>query len=110
MCVHGSLLYFNLEEVRNEIMQLADRRCPSLRLVVCSLAVTPWIDLAATDMLSGLRKDFAAKDMIFTISEAHSNAKDTLRSAGVLVELGEQNLDRTTAQVVEDWQKEHSAK
>ena len=75
-------------------MELADRRGPSLRLVVCSLAVTPWIDPAATDMLSGLRKDFAAKDMIFTISEAHSNAKDLLRSAGILAELGGENLER----------------
>jgi sulfate permease, SulP family len=108
--VHGSLLYFNLEEVRNEIMELADKRGPSLRLVVCSLAVTPWIDLAATDMLYGLRKDFAAKDVIFTISEAHSNAKDTLRSAGVLNEVGGRNLERTTAQVVEEWEKQHSTK
>ncbi len=110
VCVHGSLLYFNLEEVRNEIVELADRRGPSLRLVVFSLAVTPWIDLAATDMLSGLKNDFDARDVMFTISEAHSNAKDTLRSAGVLDEVGGQNLERTTTQVVEDWQKQCSAK
>ena len=106
--VHGSLLYFNIEEVRGEIMDLADRRGPSLRLVVCSLAVAPWIDLAATDMLSGLRKELAESGVAFTISEAHSNVQETLRSAGVLDELGGQNLELTTAKVVEDWQDRHS--
>ncbi len=107
--VHGSLLYFNIEEVREEVMELADGRGPSLRLVVCSLAVTPWVDLAATEMLSGLGKEFAARGVLFTVSEAHSNVQDTLRSAGVLAELGGQSLELTTAQVVEDWQKQHSS-
>ncbi len=106
--VHGSLLYFNVEEVRGEVMELADRRGPSLKFAVCSLAVTPWVDLAATDMLSGLREEFAGRGVIFTISEAHSNVQDTLRSAGVLDELGGQNLELTTAQVVEDRQERHS--
>ncbi|HVN79965.1 MAG TPA: SulP family inorganic anion transporter [Terriglobia bacterium] len=108
LSVHGSLLYFNMEEVQGEIIELADKRGPSLKLVVCSLAVTPWVDLAATDMLSALRKEFASKGIIFTISEAHSNVHDTLRSAGVSSKLGGQNFELTTAQVVEDWQKEHS--
>jgi sulfate permease, SulP family len=106
--IHGSLLYFNIEEVRGEIMELADRRGPSLRLVVCSLAVTPWIDLAATDMLSVLREEFAGKGVSFTISEAHSNVQHTLRSAGVLDALGGRNLELTTAQVIEESQTQHS--
>jgi MFS superfamily sulfate permease-like transporter len=102
------LLDFNLKEVRNEIMELAERHGPSLRFAVGSLAVTPWIDLSATDTLYGLRKDFAANNVIFAISEAHNNAKDTFRSAGVVDEVGGQNLERTTAQVIEEWEKHHS--
>jgi sulfate permease, SulP family len=107
--VHGSLLYYNVEEVKRKILGLATRRGSSLRIVVCSLLVTPWIDLAAADMLSSLGNEFAAGGILFRVSEAHSNVRHTLRSAGVSDELGgEKSLGRTTAQVIEEWQGRHS--
>jgi sulfate permease, SulP family len=106
--VHGSLLYYNVEEVKRKIMGLAARRGSSLRFVVCSLLVTPWIDLAAADMLSDLQKELATRGILFRVSEAHSNVRHTLRSAGVSNELGGQGIGLTTVRVVEDWQGQHS--
>jgi sulfate permease, SulP family len=106
--VHGSLLYYNVEEVKRKIKGIATRRGASLRFVVCSLAVTPWIDLAAADMLSALQRELAARGILFRISEAHSNVRNILQSAGVFDELGGQSLRLSTAQVVDDWQGRHS--
>ena len=106
--IHGSLLYYNVDEVKRKIMGLAAGRGSSLRFVVCSLAVTPWIDLAAADMLSTLQAEFATRGILFRVSETHSNVRNILHSAGVFDELGGQSLRLSTAQVVKDWQGQHS--
>jgi MFS superfamily sulfate permease-like transporter len=83
----ASLLYFNAEHVRHFFwskVQSAD----SLRLVVCDLSNSPYVDVAAASMLSGLYKDLAKRNVRLRIVEAHAGPRDLLRAEGLEEQVG----------------------
>ena len=58
--VESSLLYFNAEHV---LARRARARCdgegPTVRLVVCDLSTSPYVDLAGARMLASLSDELA---------------------------------------------------
>jgi SulP family sulfate permease len=83
----ASLLYFNAEHVRHFFwskVQSAD----SLRLVVCDLSNSPYVDVAAASMLSGLHNDLAKRNVRLRIVEAHARPRDLLRAEGLEEQVG----------------------
>ena len=77
--VEASLLYFNVDHVRNIVwarIALAD----SLRLVVCDLSNSPYVDVAGAAFLAALHKELAARRIDFRIAEAHARTRDLLRA------------------------------
>jgi SulP family sulfate permease len=83
----ASLLYFNVEHVRSFIWS---KICEfdSLRLVVCDLSNSPYVDVAAAAMLSALHKDLVKRDVRLRIVEAHSRPRDMLRAEGLEEQVG----------------------
>ena len=80
--VEGSLLYFNVEHVRDAVW-LRIEADPSLRLVICDLSNAPRVDLSGAAMLGTLCEDLEKRGMRLRIVEAHAKPRDLLRAAGL---------------------------
>jgi MFS superfamily sulfate permease-like transporter len=100
----ASLLYFNVDHVRNRVWtKVGD--APSLRLVVCDLSNSPHIDVAAASMLAALHRQLALRGIQFRIVEAHARVRDLLRAEGMEEQIGyfgrHMSVDQTIVEFVQ---------
>jgi anti-anti-sigma factor len=85
--VEASLLYFNAEHVRNCVWaKIAETG--SLRLVVCDLSNSPYVDVAGAAMLAALHKELSTRGIQLRIVEAHAKTRDLLRAEGLEEQVG----------------------
>jgi high affinity sulfate transporter 1 len=85
--VEASLLYFNVEHVRDVVLEKA-RSTPGLRLVVCDLSISPMVDIAGARMLAGLQDKLAAAGIRLRLVAAHASVRDILRAEGLEERVG----------------------
>jgi len=89
----ASLLYINADAVLQSVLQRLRKSNPStLRLVVCDLSASPYVDLAGSRMLHRLHEELAAYGIPFRIVGARGRVRDLLRADGVGEKVG--GLDR----------------
>jgi SulP family sulfate permease len=89
----ASLLYVNADSVLESVMGRlrADGR-PDIRLVVCDLSASPYIDLAGSRMLHQLHGELAGRGIALRIVGARGRVRDLLRADGIGEKVG--GLDR----------------
>jgi high affinity sulfate transporter 1 len=85
--IEASLLYFNVDHVRTVVWQKVSEE-HSLRLVVCDLSNSPYVDVAAAKMLAALHQDLVKRGVQLRIVEAHARARDLLRAEGLEDQVG----------------------
>ncbi|MCC7476319.1 MAG: SulP family inorganic anion transporter [Pirellulales bacterium] len=85
--VEASLLYFNIEHVRNRVWEEVSN-ADTLRVVICDLSNSPYIDVAGADMLAGLHQEFETQGVRLRIVEAHGKVRDLLRAEGLEEQVG----------------------
>jgi sulfate permease, SulP family len=85
--VEASLLYFNVDHARNIVWQKVSEE-ESLRLVVCDLSNSPYVDVAGAKMLAALHQDLTKRGVRLRIVEAHARARDLLRAEGLEDQVG----------------------
>jgi len=78
----AALLYFNVDHVRDRVMQLVSGRTDRIRLVIYFLGLVPRIDLAGAEFLEELHRSFAARGIELRLADAHGNVRDALRRHG----------------------------
>ncbi|MGY3345602.1 MULTISPECIES: SulP family inorganic anion transporter [unclassified Bradyrhizobium] len=78
----ASLLYINAETILETVL-IALRAAPGVRLVVCDLSASPYIDLAGARMLHELHDELASRSVTFCIVGAHAQLRDLLRAEGL---------------------------
>ncbi|MBS1219339.1 MAG: sulfate transporter, partial [Proteobacteria bacterium] len=81
--VEASLLYFNVEHVRDAVWQKIRSTPGPLKLVICDLVISPMVDLAGARMLAGLQKELQAAGIHLRLVAAHASARDILRAEGL---------------------------
>jgi high affinity sulfate transporter 1 len=77
--VESSLLYFNVDHVRQVVGERL-QATPELRLVVCDLSDAPFVDVAAARMLAALHRDLAKLEVPLRVVGAHAKVRDLLRA------------------------------
>jgi MFS superfamily sulfate permease-like transporter len=77
--VESSLLYFNTDHVR-QVVWARLQKAPQLRLVICDLSDSPFVDVAGSRMLSGLHEDLLKRSIQLRILGAHAKVRDLLRA------------------------------
>jgi sulfate permease, SulP family len=87
--IESGLFYFNVEHVRNMVWQKLRAATVPLRLVVCDLSTSPYVDVAGARMLAGLHKDLAAAAIQFRLVEARASVRDILHAEGLEERLGQ---------------------
>ena len=102
--VESSMLYFNVEHVRDLVWAKLQAAPDPLRHVLCDLSNAPTVDLAAAEMLHGLQRDLAATGIEFRIVEARSGVRDFLRVEGLEGKVGHIGRFQSIADVVDECQ------
>ena len=100
----SSLLYFNVEYVRERVSAILAERPDAVRLVVFFLGAVPKVDLAGAELLADLHKTFRARGIEFRLAEAHGEVRDALRRIGLDREHGPLESGQTVDAVLSDWQ------
>ncbi len=85
--VEASLLYFNIDHVREVVWQKVLATTP-LRLVVYDLSSSPHVDVAGARMLARLQQDLAARDIQLRLVEGHAQVRELLRAEGLEQRVG----------------------
>src|SRR4051812_28398179 len=78
----ASLLYINAETILETVSD-ALLKSSDIRLVVCDLSASPYIDLAGARMLHDLHDKLASVHIAFCIVGAHAQLRDLLRAEGL---------------------------
>jgi len=85
--VEAAILYFNVDHVRNAVWEQV-LAAQGLRLVICDLSNSPYVDMAGAEMLAALHRDLAARDISLRVVEAHARVRDLLRAEGLEERVG----------------------
>jgi high affinity sulfate transporter 1 len=89
----ASLIYVNAASVLEAIrFRLNGRDISGIRLMVCDLSASPFIDLAGSRMLQELHAELTARGIALRIVGARSYVRDFLRADGIGEKVG--GLDR----------------
>jgi len=100
----SSLLYFNVEYVRERLSEILAERTDAVRLVVFFLGAVPKVDLAGAELLADLHRTCRARAIEFRLAEAHGEVRDALRRIGLDREHGALESGQTVDAVLSDWQ------
>jgi SulP family sulfate permease len=85
----ASLLYINTDAVLESVLLRLDAAGASnIRMVVCDLSASPYIDLAGSRMLHQLHGELAQRGIPLRIVGAHGQLRDLLRADGVGEKVG----------------------
>jgi high affinity sulfate transporter 1 len=102
--VESSLLYFNAEHVRDVVWQKVRSATEPLKLVVCNLSTSPYVDLAGARMLAKLHEELAVAGIRLRLVGAHAPARDMLRAEGLEERVGPISHEIAMADVIDEFQ------
>jgi sulfate permease, SulP family len=79
----ASLLYVNAETVLQAVLERLRSAGPGIRMIVCDLSASPYIDLAGSRMLQLLRGEAAPRGIGLRVVGARGRVRDLLRADGL---------------------------
>jgi SulP family sulfate permease len=89
----ASLIYTNADAVLEAVLTRVQSTPGPIRLVVCDLSASPFIDLAGSRMLRDLEAELSRQGIALRIVGAHGRVRDLLRADGLEDKVG--GIDRT---------------
>ena len=91
----ASLIYVNADAVHEAVLSRVAAGTPSeVRLVVCDLSASPFVDLAGSRMLHNLHAELVARGAALRVVGARGSVRDLLRADGIAEKVG--GIDRMT--------------
>ena len=103
----SGLVYFNIEHVRDTILNFVRAQPQPPRLVVIDLSASPYVDIHSAEALALLAEELAAQGIKVQAVEPRASVRDRLRAAGVDAALGGINRFNSVADAVENFQSDH---
>ena len=80
--MRASLLYFNVDHVRDRLTALVNERRSPPRLIVFFMGNVPHADLAGAGLLIDLQSTFRRRGIEFRLAEVHGEVREALRRLG----------------------------
>ncbi|MCX7064770.1 MAG: SulP family inorganic anion transporter, partial [Proteobacteria bacterium] len=103
--VEASLLYFNVEHVREAVWQKIRAMTEPPKLVVFDLSTLPIVDLAGARMLATLHAALHAQAVPLRLVAAHAAVRDLLRAEGLEERVGHIGRRASVAEVIDEFQR-----
>lgn len=104
--VEAPLLYFNVETIFVTVIGHVQAQSPPVRMVVCDLSTSPYIDASGARMLAQLVEQLEKWGIQFRVAEAHAEVRDILRATGFSESLGGVSRHIALADIVEDFERD----
>jgi sulfate permease, SulP family len=101
----AALLYFNVEFVRERVLEMLSERQHPVRLIVFFLGLVPKVDLAGAELLADLHKTLQARGIAFRLAESHGEVRDALRRIEFERDYGTLETGQTVDGVISKWQE-----
>jgi MFS superfamily sulfate permease-like transporter len=101
----SSLIYFNVDHVRDTIAQRAMAETVPPKLVILDLSAAPRVDLQSAHTLAGLADELRAGGIRLQVVETRSSVRERLRLEGLDERLGGISRFSAVADAVESVQK-----
>jgi SulP family sulfate permease len=98
-----ALLYFNVEHVREQILDLLVNRDDDVRLVIFFLGSVPRVDLAGADLLADLERTLAARDIDFRLAGASGEVREALQRSTSDGTSGVPRSAQTIETIIAEW-------
>jgi len=102
----SGLVYFNMDHVRDTILDRVRAESTPPKLVVLDLSAAPLVDMHSTQMLAELAGELTAAGIRVQAVEARSSVREQLRGEGVDAKLGAVNRLTSVADAVEAFQRQ----
>jgi MFS superfamily sulfate permease-like transporter len=102
----SGLIYFNMDHVRDTILDRVRAETIAPALVVLDLSAAPRVDMHSAQMLGSLADELSATGIRVQAVEARSSVRERLRSEGVDAKLGGIDRFSTVVDAVEASQKQ----
>jgi len=102
----SGLTYFNMDHVRDTILDRVHAEDTPPKLVVLDFSAAPLIDMHSAHMLGSLADELTAASIRVQAVEARASVRERLRNQGVDSKLGGVNRLASVADVVEAFQKQ----
>ena len=97
----SGLVYFNVDNVSDAILNRVRAATTPPKLVVVDLSAAPIVDMQSAHTLAGIAEELIAQGIQFHAVEARSSVRDRLRREGVDGKLGGVNRFMTVADVID---------
>ncbi len=98
--VEASLLYFNVEHVRDAVWEKIRSLTGPLKLVVCDLSTSPAVDLPGARMLATLHAELQEVGVSLRLVAARAAVRDLLRAEGLEERVGDFGRRVSVADVI----------
>jgi high affinity sulfate transporter 1 len=99
----SGLIYFNVDHIRDQILDRTRAEPTPPKLVVLDLSAAPYVDMQSAHTLACLADELTASGIRVQAVEARSSVRERLRSQGVVTKLGEVNRFTSVADVIDDF-------
>ena len=86
--VEGSLVFFNIDYVKDRIRWIVDRLPPSTRWFVLDAGAVTTIDSTAAAMLGEINEEFSRRDLRLGLANLHAQPRELLSRSGLLAGIG----------------------
>lgn len=103
--IEAPLLYFNVNNVYSTVLEAIHNENSPVRLAVCDLSTSPYIDAAGARMLEQLVGELEREGIQFKVAEAHAEVRDILRTTGISESLGGVSRHTALADIVEEFER-----
>jgi high affinity sulfate transporter 1 len=86
--VEGSLVFFNVDYVKDRIGWIVDRLPPSTRWFILDAGAVTTIDSTAAAMLGEINEEFSRRDLRLGLATLHAQPRELLSRSGLLTSIG----------------------
>ncbi len=104
--VEAPLLYFNVGNVISNVLESIRKETVPVKMVICDLSTSPYIDAAGARMLAQLEEELAQSGIQLRVTEAHAEVREILRATGISERLGGVSRHTALADLVEDYERD----
>ena len=105
----ASLLYFNVENVRDRFFELLNERGEGVKLAVFFLGTVPLMDSAGAELLEELHHALSERGIALRLAEARGHVRETLRRSGYSERCGKVAENQPVSRVVAEWRSHRAS-
>lgn len=100
---NSGLFYANVPKVKEDLLMALTQQASPVKLVVFDLSSSPYVDVAAADMLADLREELAGRGITLRISNMTGEVRDLLRRSDLVKDFGDIGPALGVESIVKAW-------